>query len=163
MHGIVKNMDFTLSRYKELCLALLDSGYTPLTVYKDVPEFFEKWAGRYDYLTEPTRRVLDMLDEFDINATFFVVADVVEHYPGLMESIVSVNSLYNKTDSSLEGVSSYPYYPKKNGLEVREEKFVELPWAYWNVFGFKFKIPTSGGPMLRFLGAHVILKGFEKC
>ena len=29
-----------------------------------------------------------MLDEFDINATFFVVADVVEHYPGLVESIV---------------------------------------------------------------------------
>ena len=33
MHGIVKNMDFTLSRYKDLCLVLLDSGYTPLTVY----------------------------------------------------------------------------------------------------------------------------------
>ncbi len=33
MQGIVKKMDFTLSRYKELCLALLDSGYTPLTVY----------------------------------------------------------------------------------------------------------------------------------
>ena len=32
MRGIVKNMDFTLSRYKDLCLALLDSGYTPLTV-----------------------------------------------------------------------------------------------------------------------------------
>ena len=25
--------DFTLEKYKELCLALLDSGYTPLTVY----------------------------------------------------------------------------------------------------------------------------------
>jgi hypothetical protein len=25
--------DFTVSKYKELCLALLDSGYTPLTVY----------------------------------------------------------------------------------------------------------------------------------
>ncbi len=25
--------DFTLDKYKELCLALLDSGYTPLTVY----------------------------------------------------------------------------------------------------------------------------------
>ena len=47
-----------------------------------------------------------------------MVADVVEHYPGLVESIVSVNSLYNKTDSSLEGVSSYLYYPKKNGLEI---------------------------------------------
>ncbi len=70
-----------------------------------------------------------MLDEYDINATFFVVADVVEHYPGLVESIVSVNSLYNKTDSSLEGVSSYPYYPKKNGLEIGEDFFfVEFPW-----------------------------------
>ena len=29
-----------------------------------------------------------MLDEFAITATFFVVADVVEHYPGLVESIV---------------------------------------------------------------------------
>jgi len=25
--------DFTLKRYKDLCLALLDSGYTALTVY----------------------------------------------------------------------------------------------------------------------------------
>jgi len=32
MRGIEK-MDFTLSRYKDLCLALLDSGYTSLTVY----------------------------------------------------------------------------------------------------------------------------------
>jgi peptidoglycan/xylan/chitin deacetylase (PgdA/CDA1 family) len=192
--------------------------------------------------------VLDLLDDFDIRATFFVVADVVDHYPGLVESIVergheigchglhhackidpktkeplmsvkefekrtlkakemlervckdkvigyrapnalvggwmldslakigfkydssiSVNSLYNKTDSSLEGVSSHPYYPKKNslGLEIGEEKgkkIVEFPWAYWNVFGFNFnfKIPTSGGPMLRFLGAHVILKGLKQ-
>ncbi|NOR78881.1 MAG: hypothetical protein GQ523_10840 [Methanophagales archaeon] len=32
MRGIT-NMDFSLSRYKDLCSALLDSGYTPLTVY----------------------------------------------------------------------------------------------------------------------------------
>ncbi|HJH25353.1 MAG TPA: hypothetical protein C5S37_00965 [Methanophagales archaeon] len=32
MRGIEK-MDFTLSGYKDLCLALLGSGYTPLTVY----------------------------------------------------------------------------------------------------------------------------------
>jgi peptidoglycan/xylan/chitin deacetylase (PgdA/CDA1 family) len=215
---------------------------SPFSVYKDVEEFFKKWKGRYDYLSEPTKRVLDLLDEYDIKATFFVVADVVEHYPGLVESIVerghevgchglhhackiypktkkplmsvkefeertleakemleqvckeevvgyrapnalvggwmldslekigfkydssiSVNSLYNKTDSSLEGVSSYPYYPKRKGLEVGEEKgkkIVEFPWAYWNVFGLK--IPTSGGPMLRFLGAHVILKGLNQ-
>ena len=42
-----------------------------------------------------------------------------------------MNSLYNKTDSSLEGVSSYPYYPKKNGLEIGEEKKIFL----WNSHG----------------------------
>ena len=26
-------LDFTMGKYEELCLALLDSGYTPLTVY----------------------------------------------------------------------------------------------------------------------------------
>jgi hypothetical protein len=97
--------------------------------------------------------------------------DALEKIGFKYDSSISVNSLYNKTDSSLEGVSSYPYYPKKNslGLEIGEEKgkkIVEFPWAYWNVFGlnfnFKFKIPTSGGPMLRFLGAHVILKGLKQ-
>ena len=71
-----------------------------------------------------------MLDEFDIKATFFVVADVVDHYPGLVESIVSVNSVYNKMDSSLEGVSSYPYYPKKNGLEIGEDFFCGIPMGH---------------------------------
>ena len=212
---------------------------SPFSVYRDVDEFFEKWKGRYDYLTEPTGRVLDLLDDFDIRATFFVVADVVEHYPGLVELIaergheiachglhhackidsktkkplmsvaefeertlkakemlesvckekvigyrapnalvsgwmldslekigfkydssVCVNSLYNKTDSPLNGVSSYPYYPQKGGLESGEKrKLVEFPWAYWDIFGLK--IPTSGGPMLRFLGAHVVLKGLK--
>jgi len=63
---------------------------SPFTVYKDVNEFFKGWKGRYDYLSlrEPTERVLDMLDEYEVTATFFVVADVVEHYPGLVESIV---------------------------------------------------------------------------
>ncbi|NQE52500.1 hypothetical protein C5S29_02820 [ANME-1 cluster archaeon GoMg3.2] len=62
---------------------------SPFSVYKDVNEFFEGWTRRYDYLTEPTKRVLDLLDEFDVTATFFVVADVVEHYPELVESIQS--------------------------------------------------------------------------
>jgi len=43
---------------------------SPFSVYKDVPKFFKKWTGRYDYLTEPTKRVLDMLDEYDILDNF---------------------------------------------------------------------------------------------
>ncbi|KGK99411.1 polysaccharide deacetylase [Methanococcoides methylutens] len=209
------------------------------SVYKNVDDFFERWGKRYDYLSEPTKKILDLLDEFNVTATFFVVADVAEHYPGLIESIsergheigchgahhsckinpktkeplmtikefedetleakqtlekvsgkkvigyrapnavvtgemldslerigfkydssVSVNSLYNKTDSSLRGVSSVPYHPAPCSLEPGGNRtFVEFPWSYYDIGA---KIPTSGGPMLRFLGSQVILKGLKQ-
>jgi peptidoglycan/xylan/chitin deacetylase (PgdA/CDA1 family) len=209
---------------------------SPYAVYRSVNEFFEKWEGKYDFLTEPTQRALNILDEFKVTATFFVVADTVEHYPGLVESIVergheiachglhhackidpdtkeklmsveefeqrtllakkmlekisgekvvgyrapsafvggwmldslenigfkydssvSVNSLYNKTDSSLKTVSSSPYYPLKNELEVGDSRsFIEFPWAYYQNI---MRIPASGGPILRFLGAPLVLNG----
>jgi peptidoglycan/xylan/chitin deacetylase (PgdA/CDA1 family) len=213
---------------------------SPFSVYKTVEEFFEDWSSGYDYLTEPTMRVLNLLDEFRIEATFFVVGDVVKRYPGLVESIVErgheigchglhhackihpkkktplisteafkrrteeakrllekvsgqsvlgyrapnalvagwmldnleglgfkydssvcVNSIYNKTDSSLKGVSSVPYYPQKRCLDAGEERdFVEFPWSYYDVGGFG--IPTGGGPMLRFLSADLILRGLNQ-
>ncbi len=209
---------------------------SPYSVYRSVNEFFQKWNGRYDYLTEPTKRTLDILDEYNVTATFFVVADIVEHYPGLVESIVSrghelachglnhackidpetksqlmskdefeqrtfsakkilekisgekvvgyrapnaliggwmvdsleqigfrydssvsVNSLYNKTDSDLETVSTVPYYPIENGLEVGiDRNFIEFPWAYYQNI---FRIPACGGPILRFFGASLVLNG----
>lgn len=210
------------------------------SVYKNVTEFFEKWDGRYDYLSEPTKRTLDLLDEFKVTATFFIVADVAEHYPGLIESIsekgheiachgedhkcvldtktkkplvsveefesttlkakkvlekisgqevigyrapngivtgwmldslekigfkydssVSVNSLYNKSDSSLRAVSTFPYYPASGSLEPMYEKrnFVEFPWAHYDM---GIKIPTYGGPTLRFLGSHMVFKGLKQ-
>lgn len=209
---------------------------SPYAVYKDVNEFFRNWKGRYDFLTEPTMKVLDLLDEFNITATFFAVADIEEHYPGLIESVVdrghelachglshackihpetkqqlmssdefekrtlqakkilekisrekivgyrapnalvggwmldslehlgfkydcsvTVNSLYNKTDSELSTVSSVPYYPIEHGLEVGPDRnFIEFPWPYYqNVV----KVPSCGGPILRFMGASLVLNG----
>ncbi|MDN7025669.1 DUF3473 domain-containing protein [Methanoculleus sp. FWC-SCC1] len=214
---------------------------SPFSAYKGVEEFYNTWTERYDYLTEPTHRVLNLLNQFNIRATFFVVADVVNRYPGLVKSIVeqgheiachglthackidpatkqpllsqeqfeiqtlhakqilekvsgdkiigyrapnaliggwmidslermgfrydssvSVNSLYNKTDSSLSGVSSYPYYPSHGGLEpsTLQRSIVEFPFAYYNLGA---KIPTSGGPMLRFLGGRVVYQGIKQC
>ncbi|CEG13791.1 Polysaccharide deacetylase [groundwater metagenome] len=60
---------------------------SPFSKFRDVDEFFSKWNKRYDYLTKPTKKVLKILDKLNIHATFFVVADVVEHYPGLVEEI----------------------------------------------------------------------------
>ena len=212
---------------------------SPFSVYKDVDDFFNRWAGKYDYLSEPTRRVLDIFDQFDITATFFIVADVVEHYPGLVDLIVdrgheiachglhhmckvnpiskeanvsvqdfvrmtgeskkilesvsknkiigyrspnaliagwmidalenldfnydssvNANSLFRKATGTLDGVSTYPYYPEKNSLVPGKRRgIIEFPWAYLDV---GLKIPTSGGPMLRFLGANLIIKGLKQ-
>jgi peptidoglycan-N-acetylglucosamine deacetylase len=214
---------------------------SPFSAYRDVNCFFEDWNEEYDYLTEPTARVLDLLDRYHVTATFFVVADVLDHYPGVVEAIadrgheiachglhhmckldpkskaplmgadefiertrrakkelesvsgervigyrapnalisgwmldalekcgfvydssVSVNSLYNKTDSSLAGVSSCPYYPRKGELLAGDERnLIEYPWAFWDAWGLK--IPTCGGPMLRFIGARMILSGLMQC
>jgi peptidoglycan/xylan/chitin deacetylase (PgdA/CDA1 family) len=57
------------------------------SIYKNVGDFFRQWNWRYDYLSEPTHQVLNLLDEFGIVATFFVVANIIERYPGLIESI----------------------------------------------------------------------------
>ncbi|RQG96188.1 DUF3473 domain-containing protein [Natrarchaeobius oligotrophus] len=57
------------------------------SAYEDVHEFFDDWDDEYDYLTEPTHRTLELLDDLEITATFFVVADVVDNYPGLVEAI----------------------------------------------------------------------------
>ena len=41
---------------------------SPFSKFKDIDEFFRNWNQRYDYLTQPTQRVLDMLDELNIHA-----------------------------------------------------------------------------------------------
>jgi peptidoglycan/xylan/chitin deacetylase (PgdA/CDA1 family) len=183
--------------------------------------------------------VLNILDRYRVPATFFVVADVIKRYPGLVESIaehgheiachglhhscvidpktkeplvgpeefksvtatakkelekisrsevvgyrapnaliagwmidaleelgflydssVSVNSLYNKSDSKLKDVTSAPYCPMRTELEPAPYRnFVEFPWAYYDI---GIKIPTGGGPILRFLGAHVVYRGLRQ-
>lgn len=213
---------------------------SPFSVFPDVDSFFAAWRGRYDYLSSPTKRLLSLLDDFHIKATFFIVADIIEHYPGLIESIaergheiachslhhacvidpetkvplcsqeafredtisarkmlemisdkpvlgyrapnaliagwmvdiledlgfaydssVSLNSFYNKTDSSLDGVTSVPYYPKEGRLVPGpSRRLMEFPWAYLDIRGLR--IPTAGGPMLRFLPVSLIRNGVQQ-
>ena len=208
--------------------------------YKDVEEFFDNWSGRYDYLSKPTHRTLDMLDELDVKATFFIVADIVDNYPGLVEEIayrgheigchgmhhecaihpetkeplyskdeykqlikqakrklekatgkeiigfrapgayiggwvldvleelgfkydssVAKNSLYNKTDSDLDGVGSEPYFPEKGKLVPGTERgLIEYPWPYWKVG--PVMVPTAGGPMVRLLGKTIVMSGIKQ-
>lgn len=59
----------------------------PFSPYESAPEFLESWDHEYDYLTRPTHRTLDLLDQLNLTATFFVVGSVVDNYPGLVEEI----------------------------------------------------------------------------
>lgn len=208
--------------------------------YATVDDFFAGWTDKYDYLTEPTHRILDLLAEQDTRATFFVVADVLDHYPGLVERIaqagheiachglhhacgihpdtkeplwnpldfeqsvalakarleqasgqavigfrapggfvagwmldvletigfrydssVCLNSLYSKMPSRPEGVTTVPYHPKRGGLEVGGPRsMLEMPWPSWQILGKR--LPTAGGPFLRFFGARYIAKGLKQ-
>lgn len=72
----------------------LDDWYhTPLVAGADfshfptVKTFFEQWDDRYDFVTEPSFRLLELLEKYEIKATIFVIADMVERYPKLMEAL----------------------------------------------------------------------------
>lgn len=61
----------------------------PFSPYESAPDFLESWDDDYDLLSEPMNRTLRLLERFEITATFFVVADVVDNYPGLVDRIVN--------------------------------------------------------------------------
>jgi len=61
---------------------------SPFSTYASIADFYSKWDGKYDYLSKPTYRILALLKKYNVKATFFVVASIVEKYPGLVESIV---------------------------------------------------------------------------
>lgn len=213
---------------------------SPFSRYATVDDFFENWTTRYDYLTKPTHEVLELFEKLQIKATFFVVADVVDRYPGLVERIaeygheiachglhhaciihpstkepllskrkfkeriteaktklekaigqevvgfrapnafiagwmldsleeigfrydssVAVNSLYAKMPSRPESVTTVPYYPRSGNLEKGKIcRILEIPWPYWRLL--ELRLPTAGGPFLRFFGARYVVSGLKQ-
>lgn len=88
--------------------------------------------------------------------------DLLEELKFKYDSSVSANSFYNKTDSSLNGVFSNPYYPIRGELVPGNSNrdLIEFPWPYYSIFGIR--IPTAGGPLLRFFSEKVILNGLKQ-
>jgi peptidoglycan-N-acetylglucosamine deacetylase len=88
--------------------------------------------------------------------------DILEELGFKYDSSVSVSSLYNKTNSKLRGVSTIPYFPGKGELNksTAPRNIVEFPWPFYNFLGFK--IPTAGGPLLRFFGSGLIVSGIRQ-
>ncbi|MFA5044207.1 MAG: polysaccharide deacetylase family protein [Kiritimatiellia bacterium] len=88
--------------------------------------------------------------------------DALEETGFTYDSSVSVSSIYNKTDSSLAGVTSAPYYPAPGELRASNQSrsLVEFPWPYYSAAGVK--IQSAGGPYLRFFGSGLIIRGLRQ-
>lgn len=59
--------------------------------YPRIEDFYKHWDERYDYITEPSKRLFDLLDKYQVKATLFIIADIVERYPELVELIKSTD------------------------------------------------------------------------
>ena len=57
------------------------------SIYKTVDDFFKEWKDEFDFITEPTLRLIKFLNEKDIQATFFVIADQIEQYPKIVKAL----------------------------------------------------------------------------
>ncbi|TVL99736.1 MAG: hypothetical protein CV087_16940 [Candidatus Brocadia sp. WS118] len=67
--------------------------YTPLIAganfshYPTVEAFFANWNQRFDYVTTPSFRLFELLKNYNVKATFFIIADMVDRYPELMQAL----------------------------------------------------------------------------
>ena len=92
---------------------------SPFSVYSDVDSFFTTWKKKYDYLTKPTLKVLDIFDRYDVTGTFFIVADVVENYPELIDHITNRDH-----EIACHGLHHLCYLnPKTKHIIVNENQF----------------------------------------
>ena len=58
--------------------------------FKNLDEFFQYWGEKeYDFVTEPTLELLHILKNYGIKATFFIIADMIDRYPVLVEALKS--------------------------------------------------------------------------
>ena len=125
----------------------------PFSPNESAPTFLESWEGRYDYLTEATHRTLDLLGDFDLEATFFVVADVVENYPGLVETIadrgheVGCHGLHH--ECAIHPDTKAPRFTRKEYRErIAEAKSILESASGQEVRGFRAPNAYVGGWML---------------
>lgn len=125
----------------------------PFSPYESAPAFLEQWDEEYDYLTTPTKRTLDLFDELNITATFFVVADVVENYPGLVEQIagrgheIGCHGLHH--EAAIHPDTKEPRFTREEYRErIRKAKQLLEDASGQEVTGFRAPNAYIGGWML---------------
>ncbi len=126
-------------------------------------------AGRFEEMTAEARNILETLSGCKVEGyrapCAYICGEMLDSLEKLgfkYDSSVAVNSLYKKTGGPTEGVTTVPYFPVKGGLSAGGGKrnIIEFPWPYYQVMGIR--MPSAGGPFLRFFGARYISRGLKQ-
>lgn len=85
--------------------------------FPSISDFYLNWKERYDYVTEPTKRLLNVFAKYNIKATFFMIADMVERYPELVKLLK--NSQHEIAHHSYD--HSVPFNTETKDLNVSKD------------------------------------------
>lgn len=93
--------------------------------YPAIEDFFTDWKGKIDCLSDGFFNLINLLDKHEIKATFFIVADVIERYPKIIEALKKRN--HEIQCHSLHHVSAIDSKTKKEyqSKELWEKELVE--------------------------------------
>jgi peptidoglycan/xylan/chitin deacetylase (PgdA/CDA1 family) len=93
--------------------------------YPTIEDFFADWKGKIDCLSDGFNSLIKLLDKYDIKATFFIVADVIERYPHIVTELKKRN--HEIQCHSLHHVSAIDSKTKKDyqTKELWEKELVE--------------------------------------
>jgi len=109
-----------------LSIDIEDWYHTPLFVgvpdsrYVTMDRFYREYKGRFDYITSATRNLLEILEDYKIRATFFVVADICFHYPELVKMLAE-----SPHEIACHGRYHYPKYDPINNTQYVSNKEFE--------------------------------------
>ncbi len=93
------------------------------SIYKSLDDFFfDKEVSKQDCITNETIRIIKILDELNIRATFFIVADVAKRYPLITKALK--NSQHEIASHSLNHHSAIDAKTKAD-LQTRDKWYEE--------------------------------------
>ena len=105
--------------------------------YPSVDHFFENWKGNFDCLSDGFDFLINLLEKHNIQATFFVVADVIDRYPEIVRALkaspheIACHSLHHT--SAINTKTKKPFQDQ----ELWEKELQEAKNKIDDAFGFK--------------------------
>ncbi len=107
------------------------------SLYPSVNNFFENWKGEYDCMSDGFNFLIGLLEKHNIRATFFIVADIIDRYPHIVQALK--NSNHEIACHSLHHTSAIDAKTKKSFQTpaIWEKELIQAKEKIESTFGIK--------------------------